>query len=248
MLPTSKSGMQTVFSTQLNYLAWAILFAGNNSCILSPEVTQDPYYVSGEYVRENIVEDQEGVELILDTQVIDMATCDPDSDAMIEIWHCNSTGVYSVIVASSNGDSSNASNINATFLRGLQHTDTEGVAQFTTLFPGHYTSRSNHIHVLAHFNGTIYANGSYDTRYVSHVGQLFFDQDLITQIEASSPYSANTQDLTTNVDDSIFSQEAASSDSVVEYSLLGDNVSTWLASKLSLRLRVCTLAVAWSIV
>lgn len=47
----------------------AILFAGNNSCVLSPEVTQGPYYVSGEYVRENIIEDQEGVELILDTQV-----------------------------------------------------------------------------------------------------------------------------------------------------------------------------------
>ncbi|KAF8851789.1 aromatic compound dioxygenase [Acephala macrosclerotiorum] len=211
----------------------AILFAGNNSCVLSPEVTQGPYYVSGEYVRKNIVEDQEGVELILDTQVIDMATCDPVTDAVIEIWHCNSTGVYSGIVASGNGDSSDTANINATFLRGLQPTDAEGVAQFTTLFPGHYTSRANHIHVLAHFNGTTYENGTYGGGYVSHVGQLFFDQDLITLVEATSPYSTNTQDLTLNSADTIFAEEAASSDPVVEYSLLGDDVSSgifgWIA-------------------
>lgn len=162
-----------------------------------------------------------------------MATCDPVPDAMIEIWHCNSTGVYSGIVASGNGDSSDASNINATFLRGLQPTDSDGVAQFTTLFPGHYTSRATHIHVLAHFNGTTYPNGTYGGGYVSHVGQLFFDQDLITQVEATSPYTSNTQDLTLNSADQIFAEEAVSSDPVVEYSLLGDDVSAgvfgWVA-------------------
>jgi hypothetical protein len=162
-----------------------------------------------------------------------MATCDPVPDAVIEIWHCNSTGVYSGIVASGNGDSSDTSNINATFLRGLQPTDSSGVAQFTTLFPGHYTSRATHIHVLAHFNGTTYPNGTYGGGYVSHVGQLFFDQDLITQVEATSPYSTNTQDLTLNSADQIFAEEAVSSDPVVEYSLLGDDVSAgvfgWVA-------------------
>ncbi|RDL39686.1 uncharacterized protein BP5553_04026 [Venustampulla echinocandica] len=212
----------------------AILFAGNNSCVLSPEVTQGPYYVSGEYVRENVVEEQKGVELVLDTQVIDMATCDPVPDAMIEIWHCNSTGVYSGIVAQGNGvGTSDPSNLNNTFLRGLQPTDAEGVAQFTTLFPGHYTGRAAHIHILAHFNGTIFPNGTYGGGYVSHVGQVFFDQDLITQVEAVSPYSTNTQPLTLNSEDNIFSSEAASSDPVIEYSLVGDDVSSgifgWIA-------------------
>jgi hypothetical protein len=162
-----------------------------------------------------------------------MATCDPVPDAVIEIWHCNSTGVYSGIVASGNGDSSDPSNINATFLRGLQSTDSSGVAQFTTLFPGHYTGRATHIHVLAHFNGTTYPNGTYGGGYVSHVGQLFFDQDLITQVEATSPYTANAQVLTLNSADQIFAEESASSDPMVEYSLLGDDVSAgvfgWVA-------------------
>jgi len=211
----------------------SILFSGNSSCILSPEVTQGPYYVTGEYVREDIREDQDGIDLILDTQVIDVATCEPVPDAMIEIWHCNSTGVYSGIVASGNGDSSDTTNLDNTFLRGLQPTDDEGVAQFQTLFPGHYTSRATHIHVLAHFNGTQYANGTYAGGYVSHVGQLFFDQDLITQVEAVSPYSTNTQEITDNSDDQIFAEEAATTDPVIEYSLLGSDISAgvfgWVA-------------------
>jgi hypothetical protein len=162
-----------------------------------------------------------------------MATCDPVTNAMIEIWHCNSTGVYSGVVASGNGDSSDATNIDNTFLRGLQPTDADGVAAFETLFPGHYTGRATHIHVLAHFNGTQYDNGTYSGGYVSHVGQLFFDQDLITQVEATSVYATNTQELTENAVDSIFTEEAASSDPVVEYSLLGssveDGIFAWIA-------------------
>ncbi|KAI9650394.1 hypothetical protein NHQ30_000408 [Ciborinia camelliae] len=211
----------------------SIIFSGNNSCILSPEVTQGPYYVSGEYVRTNIVEEEVGVDLILDTQIIDMSTCDPVTNAVVEIWHCNSTGVYSGIVAQSNGNSADNSNINSTFLRGLQATDNEGVAQFQTLFPGHYTSRSNHIHVLVHFNGTTYANGTYGGGVISHVGQIFFDQDLITQVEAVSPYSTNNQPTTLNSEDSVLADEAASSDPMINYSLLGETVADgifgWLA-------------------
>ncbi|KAG9229497.1 Intradiol ring-cleavage dioxygenase [Amylocarpus encephaloides] len=211
----------------------SVLFSSNSTCVLSPEVTQGPYYVEGEYVREDMTEDQEGVDLVLDTQVIDVATCDPVTNAMVEIWHCNSTGVYSGIVASGNGDSSDLTNINATFLRALQPTDEEGVAQFTTLFPGHYTSRATHIHVLAHFNGTTHDNGTYSGGHVSHVGQVFFDQGLITQVEAVAPYRTNTQEITANADDAILSDEAAATDPVVEYSLLGDDIRAgvfgWIA-------------------
>lgn len=57
------------------------------------------------------------------------------------------------------------------------------------------------------------------------MGQLFFDQDLITTVEATSPYSTNTQAVTKNAEDSIFRQEAATSDPVPTYVLLGDDVS-----------------------
>lgn len=121
-----------------------------------------------------------------------------------------------------------SSNILTTQLRGLQHTDSQGVTQFTTIFPGHYTGRSPYIHVLTLLNGEVLENGHYNGGTKAHVGQLFFDQSLITEVEKSAPYNTNTQELRTNADDSIFLQEVASSDPVVHYSLLGSEVSEGL--------------------
>ena len=43
----------------------SILFAGNNSCILTPETTQGPYWVSGELIRTDNTDGQEGVPMTL---------------------------------------------------------------------------------------------------------------------------------------------------------------------------------------
>ena len=115
----------------------AILFTGNASCTLTPETTEGPYWVSGELIRENIVEEQEGVPLTLDIQVIDVNTCEPVPQAYTEIWHCNSTGVYSGVMAGGNGNEADESNLDNTALRGIQLTDNDGVVAFETLFPGH---------------------------------------------------------------------------------------------------------------
>ncbi|KAG7445734.1 aromatic compound dioxygenase [Guyanagaster necrorhizus] len=207
-------------------------FEGNASCVLNPETTEGPYYVDGEYVRSDITEDQEGVYTYVDVELIDVSTCEPVSNVYIDFWHCNATGVYAGVVASGNGDSSDESNLNKTFLRGIQPTNDEGYAQFETIFPGHYTSRATHIHVVAHSDGTVLTNGTFKTDTVRHVGQLFFDQDLITIVEATSPYLSNTQVLTTNDDDTILTEtvedETNGVDPVLEYVYLGDDVSDGL--------------------
>ncbi|KAJ5709720.1 hypothetical protein N7493_010011 [Penicillium malachiteum] len=208
----------------------SILFGSESTCILGPDVTQGPYYVTGELIREDIVESQTGVPLYMDIQIIDTNTCNPLPNIYTDIWHCNATGVYSGVQASGNGDESDATNLDATFLRGIQPSNDEGVVQFESIFPGHYTGRATHIHVLTHSvnetsvlpNDTI--TGLY-TAHSSHVGQLFFDQDLISTVENTSPYSTNTQDLTTNADDSILSEEADTIDPFMEYVFLGDDVS-----------------------
>ena len=122
--------------------------------------------------------------------------------------------------------------------------------QFQSIFPGHYTGRATHIHgkpppphklifhpitmltspVLTHAaNETkAQANNTLNDLYTaksSHVGQLFFDQDLISTVEKVSPYSTNTQELTTNADDSILAEEADTIDPFMEYVFLGDDVS-----------------------
>jgi protocatechuate 3,4-dioxygenase beta subunit len=184
-------------------------------------------------VRENVTEGQAGVPLTLDIQIIDVNTCEPVPQAFLELWHCNSTGVYSGIVANGNGDSTDTTNLDASWLRGVQQSDEEGVVVFQTIFPGHYTNRATHIHVLSHLNATMNTNATLTGGSITHVGQMFFDQDLISLVETEEPYASNTQELTINADDSILSEEAADVDPFVEYVLLGDDVSEglfgWLA-------------------
>ncbi|KAK3315366.1 Intradiol ring-cleavage dioxygenase [Apodospora peruviana] len=203
------------------------LFGSNNSCILSPEVTEGPYYVSGEYVRKNVIEDQPGVPLTLDLQVLDMETCDPVPNVYLEIWHCNSTGVYSGVAANGNGNG-DGSNIDATFLRGVQKTDQDGVSLFETLFPGHYQGRAPHIHVMVHHNASARANGTLEDTTASHVGQVYFDQALINAVESTSVYKANTQALLLNENDFLFAEGARTSDPVVNYVTLGKNIEDGL--------------------
>ncbi|EFQ27291.1 hypothetical protein CGRA01v4_04350 [Colletotrichum graminicola] len=233
VLPTSHNATNLGYT--LNTKA-ATLFSGSKSCILTPEVTQGPYYVSGEYVRRNLIDDQEGIDITLDYQVVDVETCEPVPKVYLEMWHCNATGVYSGIVVSGNGDSSDESNIDNTFLRGIQLTDDDGVVQFESIFPGHYTSRTTHIHLLVHTNATISANntlGSVNT--ASHVGQAFFDEELISAVEGFAPYNTNTQQLTTNANGGIFGEETATNgvDPLMEYTLLGDSITdglfAWMA-------------------
>ncbi|KAH7313882.1 Intradiol ring-cleavage dioxygenase [Stachybotrys elegans] len=207
-----------------------ILFAGQNSCVLTPEVTIGPYYVSGESIRRNLVEDQEGVDLILDFQVIDVSTCEPVPELFLEIWHCNSTGVYGGVVNQGNGDFNDKSNIDKTWARGIQQTDEDGVVQFETFFPGHYIGRATHIHLLAHANATLLANETLGNEiYSSHVGQTYFDQDLIDEVQSLQPYTRNTQPYTRNAQDIFLAMVANQDiDPVVEWTLLGDTVSEGL--------------------
>lgn len=54
--------------------------------MLSPEVTEGPYYVAGEYVRTDVTDGQAGVDLHLEVQILDIETCEPVANAYAEIW------------------------------------------------------------------------------------------------------------------------------------------------------------------
>lgn len=86
---------------------------------------------------------------------------------------------------------------------------------------------------MSHLNATLNSNNTLSGGSITHVGQMFFDQDLITVVEEVEPYVSNTQELTTNEEDSIMSEESEGYDPVVEYVLLGDDVSAgvfgWIA-------------------
>jgi len=138
----------------------------------------------------------------------------------------NSTGVYSGANALVNGvGMSDRANLNKGFLRGAQMTDDDGVAQFETIFPGHYAGRATHVHVMTHLNAKAEANNTIWHTTATHAGQIFFDQALITAVEKTAPYSGNRQGKTANSADTILLVEAATSDPFFDYVQLGDDIS-----------------------
>ena len=148
---------------------------------------------------------------------------------MWDLWHCNATGVYGGVIGPGNGNENDLSNLNNTFLRGLQGTDADGVASFESIFPGHYGGRATHMHVVGRLNGTILPNGTYTGGTVSHIGQLFFDQDLITEVNLLSPYVENQIAIVENVDDRVVATEVINdADPFFEYVLLGNTVADGL--------------------
>ncbi|CUM57110.1 unnamed protein product [Debaryomyces fabryi] len=191
------------------------------SCILSPEVTIGPYYVEGEYVRDDITEDQDGVDLLLDVQLIDVNTCEPVPQSYIDVWHCNSTGVYSGV--------SEQDTLGYTFLRGIWPTDDDGIMQMKTKFPGWYEGRVTHIHITAHQNATVLLNNTISGGDVNHIGQIFFNQTLLDEVALLEPYVSNQQSRTSNTDDSIYQEENSNGyDAIMNIEYLGSEISDGL--------------------
>jgi protocatechuate 3,4-dioxygenase beta subunit len=156
--------------------------SGAISCVLTPEMTEGPYYVSGEKVRRNITEGRPGVALALALTVVDASTCKPIKGAAVDIWHCDALGVYSGVQGNS-----------GTFMRGVQRTDAKGLAQFTTVYPGWYNGRAVHIHVKVHVGGN-----------VVHTGQFFFDDALTDAVYKRAPYNTRGARDVRDSSDSIY--------------------------------------------
>lgn len=213
-------------------------FITNDTCVLSPEVTQGPYwYPPREVLRRDITEGEAGVPLELEIGVIDVNTCEPVEDVLISIWHCNATGSYSsfdydpntpfekllksVGITNTTGHDNWAflANGNATFLRGMWPTDEQGVTSFRSIVPGFYVDRSIHIHAQVYTGWNVTINGTVNTGNVIETGQIFIPEDLSEEIMALEPYASHTEiERLQNSKDGIYLQvEESGTDSTVNY-------------------------------
>jgi protocatechuate 3,4-dioxygenase beta subunit len=156
--------------------------SGAVACVLTPEMTEGPYYVSGEKLRSDVRDGRPGTLLTLKLAVVRASSCKPIKSAVVEIWHCDAGGTYSGVQGNS-----------ANFLRGAQRTDAAGVATFKTIYPGWYTGRAVHVHVKVHVGGN-----------VVHTGQFFFADAITAQVYKAAPYSSRPGPDMTNARDSIF--------------------------------------------
>src|SRR3954452_15135744 len=165
--------------------------ASTVSCVLTPEMTEGPYYIDGEANRSDVTEGKPGTPLNLVLPVVDATTCKPIAGATVEMWHADAAGNYSGFGSATS---------NRTFLRGAQTTDAKGEATFLTIYPGWYQGRATHIHVKVHVGGD-----------EVHTGQLFFDEAVNAAVYVKSPYDTRSGNRTLNTDDGIFSNGGAQS-------------------------------------
>ncbi|PFH47561.1 hypothetical protein AMATHDRAFT_151801 [Amanita thiersii Skay4041] len=180
----------------------------NNTCVLTPIVTEGPYYHrEGHPIRQNIAENELGLLLLLDIGVIDVNTCQPLPNVLVDIWQANATGYYAghpvprpelrdekpQVGGKRSGllSAYPRTKFEETFLRGAWPTDGRGVAQFTTIFPGYYTGRATHIHTKVFTAWETLSNGTFQSDHLAHVGQFFFDDEVTSQIDKMHPYTEN---------------------------------------------------------
>ena len=182
---------------------------GAPDCVLTPELTEGPYYLDLDLVRRDITEGRPGRRLDLRVTVVDADTCEPLEGAAVDVWHCDAGGVYSG-VDGAGGE---------TFLRGVQLTGADGVAEFETLFPGWYSGRAVHIHVKVALNGT-------DV----HTGQLFFEDETIAAVYAEEPYSDRPGPDTPNEADGIFAESEGAT-------IVAVTPADWYAGEVTLGVR-----------
>ncbi|MGH8972593.1 MAG: intradiol ring-cleavage dioxygenase [Acidimicrobiia bacterium] len=180
----------------------ADLFDAAGSCALTPEQTEGPYYLDIDRVRSDIREDRQGTPLRLAIRVRENGSCQPIADAAVDIWHCDATGLYSGFESASTGGGGRPGGGGAgatdttRYLRGTQITNAAGIVEFLTVYPGWYRGRTVHIHCKVHLNNT-----------EALTAQLYFDEQLTSEVYAAEPYASDTGRDTFNADDGIFSAE-----------------------------------------
>lgn len=97
------------------------------------------------------------------------------------------------------------------------------------VFPGHYADRVTHFHLVAQANITELGNGTYTGGATTHIGQLYFDDALVKEVEATAPYTTNTVAYTSPEQDGWMLEEATTDyDPFVEYVQLTDDISDGL--------------------
>ncbi|NUS28353.1 MAG: intradiol ring-cleavage dioxygenase [Streptomyces sp.] len=225
---TNKPGKGASTTASASTSATTEASATSSVCVLNAEVTEGPYSLEGALVREDIREDKEGFEVQYTFTVVDVGNdCAPLADALVEIWHCDALGEYSGFVGGNGHDEED----NGTFLRGGQMTDENGQCSITSIWPGHYVSRAVHVHMRVHTDVTL-TDDSYTGGEIIHTGQLFFDQDINTEVQATSPYTENTTQETLLENDSIYDDGGASS-GLLTLTALGSSVSDGYAATLT---------------
>lgn len=163
--------------------------AGACPVAVTAALTEGPCYYEHD-VGPDISAGLTGLPMQLSLRLID-GDCQPIADHVVEVWHCDTRGLYS-------GDTSQSADaerfgvasdfgielgtafctdddpfsVSTTYFRGKLTTDAGGRVDFLTCFPGWYAGRTLHIHVAV-------SDPSGERRIIS---QLTVPDELVTEI------------------------------------------------------------------
>lgn len=173
------------------------------SCVVTPAQSEGPYFVDEMLERRDLRLDpadgttREGLPLRLDFAVhrVDGDMCTPVRGALVDVWQCDLTGLYSGV----RDIQGRFDTRDSKFLRGYQVTDAAGEVEFQTIFPGWYPGRTPHLHLKVRTTG--------DGPRYEFTSQLYFDEAVIDRVYAAAPYSALGPRTTRNDRDGIFLRE-----------------------------------------
>jgi protocatechuate 3,4-dioxygenase beta subunit len=179
--------------------------SGTSTCAVIPEETAGPYPGDGSnsnssgvvnvltlsgIVRSDIRSSiagaagtATGMPLTISLNLVDASSsCADLSGYAIYLWHCTAGGLYSLY-------SSGVTDQN--YLRGVQETDSNGVATFTTVFPGCYSGRMPHMHF------EVYRSLATATSSTSKIktSQIAFPVATCSEVYATTGYSASVSNL-----------------------------------------------------
>jgi protocatechuate 3,4-dioxygenase beta subunit len=171
------------------------------ACVVKPALTEGPYFVDDQLNRSDIrVEPSDGsikegrlLKLAFRVTELNANACVPLPGVQVDVWHCDANGAYSGV--SDPGFSTQGEK----WLRGYQITDENGLAEFTTIYPGWYSSRAVHIHFKMRTDPD--ADSGYE-----FTSQLFFPEEITDIVHAQPPYAAKGYRDTLNENDNIYDQ------------------------------------------
>jgi protocatechuate 3,4-dioxygenase beta subunit len=181
----------------------------SSGCVLTPEMTEGPFYLDINKVRADVTEGRPGTPLALRLTIVNATTCKPIADAAVDIWHTDALGTYSGV----EGDA-------GIYMRGTLRSDANGVVDFKTVYPGWYNGRTVHIHTMVHVGGN-----------AVHTGQLFFDDAVTDVAYKAAPYSKRGARDQRNASDGIYQNGGASSTLMPTKSGIGYKASMTMGIK-----------------
>ena len=114
-----------------------------NTCELTTNDAEGPFYASDAPFRSVIAsEDEPGDRFFISGKVFSDDCSTPLENAVVDIWHANDNGCYSIFESCTTGNPSN----DEYNLRGRVYTDQGGSYLFETIRPGFYGNRPQHFH------------------------------------------------------------------------------------------------------